>query len=477
MSQPDVVVVVLDTLRRDHVGAYGAEWIDTTAIDDFAADPNTVRFTEAYPEAMPTMPIREGLMTGMRTLPYHFWEPLDDDHATLAELLRREGYITSIVSDNPHMAKPRMNYQRGFDAFQWIRGQENDKYRTAPEAVDTDPYLKPSMRGTLHERILEQYLRNTADRGEDESEYFAARVFAEASDWVRRNPDHDPVFLWVDSFDPHEPWDPPPAYRGRYTDQDYDGPELINPKYGVANWVTTPEVEHIQGRYAEEVEFVDDCLGRFLDTLRAEGRYEDSLIVVMSDHGVSLGDHNSLGKPPWGLYGEVVELPLFLKLPTSMQGTEEVKGEIDGLVQTHDLPVTLLDLLGLGAETSSMDGQSTVPLLTGEQEAIRDVVVTGFHPHRTRCVRDGTWSYLRHPEDRTDELYHVEDDRQERHNQIESDTAVARRLLTHIGQQFEPSQTGPFVKDFPTVMARHGGERRPEPDDDVHERLEKLGYF
>jgi arylsulfatase A-like enzyme len=132
MSQPDVVVVVLDTLRRDHVGAFGNEWIDTGAIDEFAADPNTVSFTEAYPEAMPTMPIREGLMTGMRTLPYHFWEPLDEEHPTLAELLRREGYVTAIVSDNPHMAKPRMNYQRGFDAFQWIRGQENDKYRTAP---------------------------------------------------------------------------------------------------------------------------------------------------------------------------------------------------------------------------------------------------------------------------------------------------------------------------------------------------------
>ena len=94
----------------------------------------------------------------------------------------------------------------------------------------------------------------------------------------------------------------------------------MNPKYGVANWVTRPEIEHIQGRYAEEVEFVDNCLGRFLDTLREEGRYEDSLILVMSDHGVSLGDHNSLGKPPWGLYGEVVELPLSSSFPPRCAG-------------------------------------------------------------------------------------------------------------------------------------------------------------
>ena len=98
----------------------------------------------------------------------------------------------------------------------------------------------------------------------------------------------------------------------------------MNPKYGVANWVTRPEVEYIQGRYAEEVAFVDDCLGRFLDVLREEGRYEESLIAVTSDHGTSLGDHNSIGKPPWGMYGEVVELPLFLKLPGSMAGADQV---------------------------------------------------------------------------------------------------------------------------------------------------------
>lgn len=477
MSEPDVIVVVLDTLRRDHLGAFGNEWVDTSAIDEFAADPNTVTFTEAYPEAMPTMPIREGLLTGMRTLPFHFWEPLDDEHATLAELLRREGYVTSIVSDNPHMAKPNMNYQRGFDAFRWIRGQENDKFRTAPQVVDTEPHLKPSMRGTLHERILEQYLRNTADRGDDESEYFAARVFQHAMDWIERNGGHDPFFLWVDSFDPHEPWDPPPAYRGRHTDPDYDGPELMNPKYGAPNWLTRDELEHVQGRYAEEVEFVDAWLGRFLDTLREQGRYEDSLIVVMSDHGVSLGDHDSIGKPPWGLYGEVVELPLFLKLPTSMPGTDDAVEEVDGLVQTHDLPATILDALGLGREARPMDGRSAVPLLTDERAAIRDVAITGFHVHRTRCVRDGTWSYLRHPDGRTDELYHLPSDPREQRNRIEQNPDVAERLRATLGQRFEPSESGPFVKDFPTVMARHGGGDRPEPDPAVEQRLEKLGYF
>lgn len=478
MSEPNVVVVVLDTLRRDHLGWYGNDRVETPAIDAFAAEPNTVAFTDAYPEAMPTMPIRESLMTGQRTLPYHFWEPLDEEDETLAELLRRAGYVTALVSDNPHMTKPNMNYQRGFDAFRWIRGQENDRYRTSPTTVDTDPYMKPSMRGTLHERILEQYLRNTADRGDDEEEYFAARVFQTAMDWVERNREHDPFFLWVDSFDPHEPWDPPPEYRGRHTDPAYDGLELMNPKYGPANWVTNDELRHVQGRYAEEVEFVDAWLGRFLETLREQDCYEESLVVVLSDHGVALGDHGNLGKPPWALHGEVIELPLFVKLPASMPGADQVEEEVDALVQTQDLPATILDLVGLGGETRAMDGRSAVSLVAGEREAIRDVVVTGFHVHGSRCVRDGTWSYLHH-EDRDDELYNRREDPREQTNLIGEYPDVAAQLASVLGQRFTPSPSGPFVKDFPTVMDRYGNDDggRPKPDEAVQERLHKLGYY
>lgn len=103
--------------------------------------------------------------------------------------------------------------------------------------------------------------------------------------------------------------------------------------------------------------------------------------------------------------------------------------------------------------------------------------MTGFHPHRTRCVRTETWSYLRHPEERIDELYNIVEDPLEQNNRIRENQTVAEQLRSLIGQRFEPSASGPFVKDFPTVMARHGGTVRQEPDDAVRERLEKLGYY
>lgn len=483
LMTPPTVIVVLDSLRRDHVGWYGNDWIDTSAIDEFAAHPDTVTFTEAYPEALPTIPARSGLMTGQRTLPYRPWQALEDEDITVAELLRKNGYVTGLVSDTYHMNKPGMNFHQGFDGFRWIRGQEADAYRTAPPTVDLESHMKPAMQGSLNERLLEQYLRNIADRDDDaEEEFFAARVFDEATDWVERNRDHDPFFLWVDSFDPHEPWDPPVSYRGRHADPDYDGPELIDPKYGSIDWLTDEELEHVRGRYAEEVEFVDARLGRFFDALREENLYEDSLIVLLSDHGVQHGEHGSIGKPPGDLYGEVVEVPLLVKPPAEVASERDFRDEVDALVQTNDVAPTLLDLVGFGREAEAMQGSSLVPVMTGERDAVRDAVVTGYHGSEYRCVRDGTWSYIHSPEGERDELYYLDEDPAERNNVVDEYPEVVDRLSAHLGSYITASQTGPMSpNDVKTVQERYESGTDEDEDGEVanetEERLRNLGYF
>lgn len=452
MPAPNVVVVCLDSLRKDHVGWYGTEWIDTSAIDEFANDPATVAFTDAYPEALPTIPIRTALMTGQRTLPYRLWQPLEEEDKTIAEILRQNGYVTSLITDTYHMAKPGMNFHRGFDAFTWIRGQEADAHRTAPATVDLDPYVKPTMAGTRTEAMLEQYLRNTADRDDaDEEEFFAARVFQEAIEWVDRNRDQDGFFLWVDSFDPHEPWDPPANYRGRHTDPDYDGPELIHPKYGDVDWMSDDELAYVRGLYAEEVEFVDAWVGHFLAALEDRGLYEDSLIVLLSDHGHPHGDHGSTMKTADNLYGELIEIPLFVKPPADLAAEHGFEATVDALVQTDDVAPTILDLLGLDRETQSMHGHSLVPLMAGAEDPVRDVVVTGYHESEHRCVRDGRWSYLRRPPGRTDELYDLEADPDEQTNVIDEYPAEADRLAERLGQYFTTTQvTGTIQEGYET---------------------------
>lgn len=448
MPAHNVIVVCLDSLRKDHVGWYGNDWIDTPGIDGFATDPATIAFREAYPEALPTIPIRTALMTGQRTLPYRPWQPLAEEDITIAEILRQHGYVTSLITDTYHMAKPGMNFHRGFDGFTWIRGQEADPHRTAPATVDLEPYMKPSMEGSFVEAMLEQYLRNTADRDDTApEEFFAARVFQEAIDWVDRNRDQDGVFLWVDSFDPHEPWDPPANYRGRHTDPAYDGPDLIHPDYGSVDWMTEEELEYVRGLYAEEVEFVDTWVANFLEALKDRNLYEDSLIVLLSDHGHPHGDHGSILKTPDNLYSELIEIPLFVKPPADLAAERDFMSTVDGLVQTDDLAPTLLDLLDLEPESRSMHGHSLVPLMEGTKAAVRDVVVTGYHEADHRCVRDGRWSYISRPGDRDDELYDLENDPDERTNVADTHPEEARRLATNLGVYFTTTQAAGTIQE------------------------------
>jgi arylsulfatase A-like enzyme len=474
----NVIVVVLDSLRRDHIGCFGNDTVDTSAIDDFEADPNTVRFNAAHPEALPTIPARIGMMTGERTLPFHPWQPLLEEHLTISELLRRNGYVTGLVTDNYHMFKPGMNFHRGFDCVRTVRGQEADPYRSAPPTVDIEPYTNADMsQDSLNIQLLEQYLRNTADRDySNQEEFFAAKVFSEACEWVERNADHDPFFLWVDSFDPHEPWDPPTSYRDRHTNPDYEGADIIHPQYGPDDWINEEESHHVRGRYKEEIEFVDDRLGEFFTVLKSKGLYNDSLIAVVADHGVELGDHGEFGKPPWHVYGEVIDIPLLIKIPDEydLQSPETV----DELVMTHDLSPSLLDCIGLEREQRAMQGRSFYPTMTGDEYESRDVVVTGFHDSEYRCVRDGEWSFISTAKEESNELYYLPDDPTEEVNVREDYPDQASRLRGEIGENVSSKGVNPMSRDtLPTIQERYTSSKREVVSDDVEDRLHDLGYY
>jgi arylsulfatase A-like enzyme len=122
----NVIVVILDSLRRDHVGAYGNDQIRTPTLDAVAKE--GLRFTRAHPDAMPTIPARRAIHTGMRTLSFKVrWAPIPEEQTTLAEILKKEGYHTALITDTYHQFF--MNIGRGFEVYRKIRGQESDPYK------------------------------------------------------------------------------------------------------------------------------------------------------------------------------------------------------------------------------------------------------------------------------------------------------------------------------------------------------------
>src|SRR5215218_6988580 len=135
---PNVILIIIDTLRKDHVGAYGNDWIKTPNLDALAKE--SLLFTRAHPEAMPTIPARRAIHTGMRTWPApspHFgWAPIPPEQRTLAEILSEEGYATFLVTDT-YVQFP-MNFKRGFGVYYTIRGQENDHFMDASSVSDEE---------------------------------------------------------------------------------------------------------------------------------------------------------------------------------------------------------------------------------------------------------------------------------------------------------------------------------------------------
>lgn len=432
----NVIVLVLDSLRQDHVGAYHqgrgvfseVPAARTPNLDTFSRE--CILFANAYPESLPTIPARYVLMTGQRALPFRPWAPLSPHDLTAAQILRGEGYVCGLVSDCYHYRAPDMNYHRGFHAYRWIRGQEYDPWESGPPRRPVESYVNAHYTDEWRARVA-QFLANT-DTFESEEDWFPARVVDESITWLRRNRRHEKVFLWVDCFDPHEPWDPPRRFDA-FTDAAYRGPRLILPMGGPADaWALPEEVRHMRGLYAGEVSFVDHCLGRFFEALRQLNYLQDSVVVVLADHGHPLGDHGKFLKGADRLYNELLRIPFMIRLPDGRHGGERT----DALVQFQDVLPTIFDLIGMSTDHDAMHGRSFARVLEREANEHRSAIITGYHEGIDRCVRTKEWSYIERPVGEVDELYDLAEDPQERRNLAAAHPDEVQRLARLFGRAY-----------------------------------------
>ena len=279
-----------------------------------------------------------------------------------------------------------------------------------------------------HHGGLLQYLYNQRGR-KGEEDYQCARVFRTAADWLEDNHRNGPFFLWVDSFDPHEPWDPPEEYAERYI-KGYEGLDFIYP--GLGGKRSAEEDERLKALYFGEITLVDRWVGHMLEKLDALGRREDTTVVLTSDHGTQIFDHGRIGKGPDYLHPYNTQLNLYVRHP-GMPGGQCV----DGLVQAHDIPATALALLGM---EHPMEGMNAWPMVTGEVASIRDHVVIGWAPFcngRAQArvsVRDDLWNYVVGVgyEDPTPELYDLRGDPEERVNVLQQHPDVVAQQRKRI---------------------------------------------
>jgi arylsulfatase A-like enzyme len=366
----NLITIISDTFRADHLGCYGNEWIKTPNLDRLARE--GVAFTQVYADGLPTIPMRRVFYTGNSILPEGQWRPLLPEDVTVAQILAQHGFTSGLVADCYHLFKPNLNFHEGFDSWEWIRGQEFDKWRSGPrEQFDPKRHMPAHHWNEEYDRTMRQYLMNMQDRVLEE-DYIVARSCRAAMNWLERNVASKPFMLWLELFDPHEPWDAPQRFRDLYFDaypvEDYQF------GYGVhGDDVREEDYPALRALYAAEVTFVDLWIGRLLERVDDLGLRDDTLIVFTTDHGTHLGEQGCIQKTPGLLNSCVAQLPLIVRHPD----TQFAGKRVDGLVSGMDLAPTLLSLVGV-EDHPPMDGRSFWPLATGEPGSIRDHVLTGF---------------------------------------------------------------------------------------------------
>ena len=396
----NLVLLVSDTFRADNLACYGSKWVECPELNRLAEE--SVIFEDAYPEGMPTIPIRRTLMTGRRILPFYYhrqhepvqlpgWHELYNEDVTLSETLREAGYLCALHADIPHMQRPGKNFHRGYHHYEWVRGHEADSYATAPRKMQDFSALYPAAYMELPEireslpRFLNQYIANR-ERWRQLGESLVELTAKNAMAWLRQNHQQAPFFLHVEAFDPHEPWDPPRSFLEKYL-RDPSGHEWPEPPY--ADVTVPPEgVKRMRANYAGEASSVDYWFGRILETLRDLKLTDNTLIMFLADHGALLGEQGQFLKGPARLRTQVTHIPLLVRLPRREMAGRRVKG----FVQIPDLMPTLLGRLGL-KPPSRCTGADIWPLATGQTHSLKEYVVQAYG--WIAAVRTPEWNYTR----------------------------------------------------------------------------------
>ena len=353
-SPLNVVLVVVDTLRTQYLEPYGNDWVHTPSITRFAAE--SLRFTRAYPECLPTIPTRRTLHSGRRAFPFRTydpvpwdnvylpgWQPMYRDEATVAEALSQGGYHTGFYSDVPHYMVPGMNFTRGFQQWEYIRGQAEDRFLGAAFADDS---LLPRYRGNP-DRIRNHLVNVRPDLPEEE--WHTARTFRSAMRFLEQNRGSEqPFYLYVDSFSPHETWEAPLHYYDLYASRDVREPIWLTVPYGPLleqNPELETSLESLKANYAGLVTLVDTWFGRLMQTLDNLKLRDRTLVILIADHGTNFADNveKVVGKPAGYMYPGTMHIPLMVRHPDGI-GAGQTSDE---LVYTLDVPATVMAATGV----------------------------------------------------------------------------------------------------------------------------------
>lgn len=442
-KRPNVLVVTLDTTRADHTSAYGYSRPTTPRLVELAKQ--GVRFETAYAPIATTLPSHTSMFTGLLPRTHGSLKnglPVNPKLTLLSEVLSGAGYRTSAFLGS-FAVSSRFGLQRGFANYDdhFKDGQcKWEVSRWEGQKIDGD-FCR---RGDLTRAVAVEWLQQQGYLPKDG-----------AAPGTAKRPEQ-PFFVWIHFFDPHNPYDPPEEQAKLFP------PLSANPT----------ELERDVANYDGEIHFTDQEVGKLLDALAAGGILDDTLVIVVGDHGEGLMDHG------WMLHGlqiyeEAVHVPLIVRWPAKLP-----KGKtIAEPVELVDLTPTILDLTGVPAPavTPPIEGLSLAAALQGKAtlDPQRPILLQrrfyagdnekGISVKGSKHgLRVGDWKYIEAKEENTYELYDLKSDPREKKNLADAKPAERDAMAAKLAKTLDG-----------TAVAAPAA-RTVSPED--QRKLEALGY-
>jgi arylsulfatase A-like enzyme len=436
----NAVLVVLPLVRQDHVDAFeGGSPAETPNLNDLAGD--SLRFDRAIPESMPGLPVRRALITGMRSYPFRDWKrteglapvpgfnPIWDHQPVLTETLRAHGVETAYVSDNPILSGPRWADLRLTGAL----------VRDAGAAPGIDSDLLPAIG------------RQTKA---------ATRTFGTGVQVLRRLADSSPFFLAIDPFDPTEAVRAPFVYvkPGEIEDEGL-GP--MNGRLAELRWSGDDE-QRVRDAYKQHVEAVDDEVGRLMDALSELDLLDSTLVVVIGDQGIALGEHDFLGIATPTSYRPAYEVPFLIRHPDG----EMAGDDVDWYATTHDVAPTILSFMG-ATIPGKMGGEDLTALFDDvDEDDLYDRPFNVTAVGSNIIVRDSRWLMVADREEIERRMYDDDEDVEDDITRFEDVANEDPTKLTELSQVALLVAGGTLPEFGPDGALRPPVERGDDDEDD-----------
>ena len=344
----NILVITIDTLRADHLSSYGYPKQTSPRMDGFAG--GAVLFENVACQSSQTLPSHASIFIGTNPRVHKaisHESPVDAEETTLAELLKEAGYSTGAFISS-HALDSEYGLDQGFDTYWEVHKEHSYK---------------------------ERRLANTEERDLTTDAALA---------WLNENKDSR-FFLWIHWFQPHRPYNPPPAYVSAFAGA-YEGSATSEPEFIMKVWrealdLPDEDVAYLTGLYDGEVAFADAQVGRILDQLEALGLLENTIVVITADHGEILYEHEHYFGHDIALYDECLMIPLIIHAPAPA-GAQRRIGQ---LVQSLDILPTLLDLLEMDLP-DYLEGKSLLPLMAGSELSTVDYCFSETFPFPEKCL-------------------------------------------------------------------------------------------